>query len=168
VLTEHGRGDLAYRIASQTEYPSWGYWVRQGANTSWETWSHRGSEQTFDHPFLGTVEDWLFQHLAGIQPAEPGYAEILVAPVIPEGLEYASASVTTPRGLVSSSWQRNDRSITVKVQTPAGAPTRVRVPGPAEDVEIVSGEAELVTSSRESSTYRIGTRDIHLRIGGIC
>jgi alpha-L-rhamnosidase-like protein len=37
VLTEHGLGDLAYKVATQSDYPSWGYWVAQGATSSWET-----------------------------------------------------------------------------------------------------------------------------------
>jgi hypothetical protein len=46
VLTAHGDTDLAYTIATQTTYPSWGYWVSQGATTSWETWSHTGPQPT--------------------------------------------------------------------------------------------------------------------------
>jgi hypothetical protein len=57
--------DLAYRIATQTSYPSWGYWVSQGANSSWETWSHADPDQSLDHPFLGTINDWLLEAFEG-------------------------------------------------------------------------------------------------------
>src|SRR4030081_1257056 len=38
VLTSFGGGDLAYAIATQTEFPSWDYWVTQGATAPRETW----------------------------------------------------------------------------------------------------------------------------------
>ena len=33
-----GRGDVLYRVATATDYPGWGYMVRQGATTIWEAW----------------------------------------------------------------------------------------------------------------------------------
>ena len=38
-LTEYGRGDLAFKIASNDTYPSWGYMYRNGATTIWELWN---------------------------------------------------------------------------------------------------------------------------------
>ncbi|MFF3378670.1 family 78 glycoside hydrolase catalytic domain [Streptomyces sp. NPDC002680] len=130
VLTENGRADLAYRIATQTSYPSWGYWVKQGATTSWETWSMTKKDLSMNHPFLGTVDDWFYQHLAGIQAAAPGYRKVLVAPVVPDGLRYASARVTTPRGEVSAGWRQEKGRLTLTVKVPAGTPAEIRVPLP--------------------------------------
>ncbi|MBK3563613.1 alpha-L-rhamnosidase [Streptomyces sp. MBT62] len=130
VLTENGRADLAYRIAGQTSYPSWGYWVKQGATTSWETWSMTKKDLSMNHPFLGTVDDWFYQHLAGIQAAAPGYGKVLIAPVVPDGLRYASARVTTPRGEVASDWRQEKSRLTLTVKVPPGTPAEVRVPLP--------------------------------------
>jgi alpha-L-rhamnosidase len=118
VLTEHGDVDLAYTVATQTTYPSWGYWLTQGATTSWETWSHTDPNQSKDHAFLGTFEDWLYQYLAGIQPAAPGYAEVRIKPVTPAGLDFVSATVGTPRGELSSSWRRVGHGLQMKVELP--------------------------------------------------
>ncbi|NUU25933.1 MAG: family 78 glycoside hydrolase catalytic domain [Streptomycetaceae bacterium] len=128
VLTEHGRGDLAYDLATQTDYPSWGNWVRNGATNSWETWANTGRDQSLNHAFLGTVDDWFYQHLAGIQAAAPGYREVHIAPVVPKDLRSASADVNTPRGTVSSSWRNQNGRLTLTVRVPDGTPTEVRVP----------------------------------------
>jgi len=154
VLTQHGLGDLAYEVATQTEYPSWGYWVGEGATASWETWSHKGPEQTLDHPFLGTVEDWLFMHLAGIQAAAPGYSEVRVAPVIPADLDRVSASVTTPHGRVPSNWLRDNGRLTLTVDIPPGLPTEIRLPFPEDDVEVVDGQAAVADAQDGRTTYR--------------
>ncbi|XVQ11559.1 family 78 glycoside hydrolase catalytic domain [Spirillospora sp. CA-255316] len=130
VLTEHGHGDLAYRLATQTDYPSWGNWVKNGATTSWETWSITGKDHSMNHAFLGTVDDWFYMHLAGIRPAAPGYRKVLIAPVFPDGLRDASASVTTPHGKVSSSWRRGKGRLTLTVQVPKGTPAEIRIPLP--------------------------------------
>ncbi|KAI8310929.1 hypothetical protein K4K61_012966 [Colletotrichum sp. SAR11_59] len=62
LLTEYGYIDLAYSVATQTTYPSWGYWKSLGATSLWEEWA--GSSRSQNHPFLGTVVDWFYQHLA--------------------------------------------------------------------------------------------------------
>ena len=128
VLTAHGDTDLAYAIATQTTYPSWGYWVSQGATTSWETWSHTGPQQSLDHAFLGTVNDWLYHDVAGISLAAPGFAQVLIRPAPPTGLNQAEASISTVRGLVTSSWQRAGNALELTVQIPGGATAEIDVP----------------------------------------
>ena len=74
VLTEHGHADLAYRLATQTAYPSWGYMIENGATTMWEHWSQEARSR--GHYFLGTVDDWLYHHVAGIRASQTtGYRE---------------------------------------------------------------------------------------------
>jgi len=38
-LTDNGRPDVAYQIATQKTYPGWGYMVEKGATTIWELWN---------------------------------------------------------------------------------------------------------------------------------
>jgi alpha-L-rhamnosidase len=163
LLTAHGRGDLAYRIAAQTEFPSWGYWVTQGATSSWETWDNYGPEQTLDHPFLGSVEDWFFQDLAGIRPAEPGYATIRVAPLFPEELDHVSATVTTPYGIVTSAWQRTAGGIGLTITQPEGRTTEVLTSHPAERIQITAGEAD-VADEGQGARVRTSSTKLALRI----
>lgn len=139
VLTQHGRADLAYAVLTQTEYPSWGYWVTQGATTSWETWRNEGTDQTLDHPFLGSFDEWLYQHLAGIQAAEPGYRSLRIAPVLPRELEHVSATVTTPQGEVSSAWRRSGDDVTLTVGVPFGATAVLELPTGSTQVEVLEG-----------------------------
>ena len=141
VLTEHGDVDLAYKIATQTSYPSWGYWLTQGATTSWETWSHVFPGQSLDHAFLGTFEDWLYEYIAGIQPAAPGYAKVRIKPATPTGLDFARARVTTPRGKVSSSWRRVRDGVRLEIELPDDTPAEIFVPISAAGVHVAAGRA---------------------------
>jgi hypothetical protein len=42
--------DTALKVATQDTFPGWGYWVRQGATTCWESWS---GVQDASHPAAG-------------------------------------------------------------------------------------------------------------------
>ena len=144
--------DVALAVASQDSYPGWGYWVGQGATTCWESWkgvqdpSHPGvhgrpiNPPTHNHIFLcGGVGEWMYRSLGGISPASAGYATVKIAPQISPTLDPASvnASVSTVRGVVTSSWTRHDgascagnraRLLSVRVAVPVGMLARVHVP----------------------------------------
>ena len=87
-LSDNGHHELATRLARQDTFPSWGYEVRQGATTIWERWNSWTPEHGFadpgmnslNHAALGSVADWLHEHLAGLAPGAPGYRTMLVRP----------------------------------------------------------------------------------------
>jgi Bacterial alpha-L-rhamnosidase 6 hairpin glycosidase domain/Bacterial alpha-L-rhamnosidase C-terminal domain len=142
MLTEHGDVDLAYKIATQTTYPSWGYWLTQGATTSRETWSHTSAGQSEDHAFLGTFEDWLYQCLGGIKAAAPGYAKVRIKPFMPTGLDFVSARITTPHGEVSSTWWRVQDGLRLEVEIPDGTPAEIFVPVSTAGVHAAASPAK--------------------------
>jgi alpha-L-rhamnosidase len=140
VLTEHGHGDLAYAVATQRTYPSWGYWVDNGATSLWERWDLNARSR--DHAFLGgAIEDWFFKDLAGIRPLQPGFAAFEVRPEPVGDLGQASAATETPYGRAATAWRRDaDGSLHLRVQVPAGSRALVHVPAAsAADVDAPAG-----------------------------
>jgi alpha-L-rhamnosidase len=135
-LTSTGHADLAYDLAAQTTYPSWGYMVSRGATTLWELWNDKAgpSMNSHDHIMFGSVGAWFYQALAGIaQPANgAGYRHIRFHPEAAHGLQWASGTVKTIRGAVGSSWAREADGLTMKVTVPVGADAKVMVPQPQE------------------------------------
>ncbi|HMI62802.1 MAG TPA: family 78 glycoside hydrolase catalytic domain [Puia sp.] len=131
-LTRYGRADLAYRIASNTDYPSWGYMVEHGATTIWELWNGDSADPAMNSQnhimLLGDLLTWMFQDLAGIAPAAPGFKKIRMKPVFPAGLDFAEASYQTPYGRVSSSWRRKGGAIIWDVVVPANVRAQVYLP----------------------------------------
>ncbi|VUC26105.1 unnamed protein product [Clonostachys rosea] len=127
VLTDYGYIDLAYAVATQETYPSWGYWRSLGATTLWEEWPATSRSQ--GHGFFGTVVDWFYQHLAGIKITSPGYATISVKPYVPSSLSSAKGTVTTVRGKVESAWSKSsDGSFILSLTVPTGATARLSLP----------------------------------------
>lgn len=161
VLTAEAQGDVAYRVATQTTYPSWGNWfVNGGATTIWEGWDL--TSRSRNHAFLGTIDQWFYEQLAGIQPASAGYRSIDIAPHPLGDLTSASATVGTPFGDVVSSWQKRDWHFELDVEVPVGSTARVLVPvfgDPADPRWTPSGSsgARLVGVEGDRGVFEVGS-----------
>ena len=131
MLTDYGYGDLAYEVATNPTAPGWGQWFLQcGATTMWEAWedSSCNTARSRDHAFMGTVDDWLYSNVAGIQSTSPGFRTVAIDPSPAEGLTHASAYETSPLGRVRSSWTRNGTSFALTAQVPVGSRASVCIP----------------------------------------
>jgi len=132
VLTKYGEVELAYRIASQDTYPSWGYMIREGATTVWERWEYLsgGGMNSHNHIMFGSVDAWFYKVLAGINvdPAGPGFRKVIIRPHPVGDLKYVSASVRTVKGTISSSWSNLTGSLSLKVSLPTNTQAKVSVP----------------------------------------
>ncbi|MFV0458845.1 MAG: alpha-L-rhamnosidase C-terminal domain-containing protein, partial [Actinomycetales bacterium] len=135
-LTATGHLREAGRMLTQTECPSWLYPVTMGATTIWERWDsmlpdgtiNPGEMTSFNHYALGAVADWIYQVVAGIRPAAPGYRELLLAPTPGPGLDWARAALETPHGRVECGWQREPEGYLIEVLVPDGVAAELRLP----------------------------------------
>ncbi|HWU94153.1 MAG TPA: family 78 glycoside hydrolase catalytic domain, partial [Sphingomonas sp.] len=91
LLSDYGHADLAYRVATRTDEPSWGFWLKSGNGTLFESWGMNARSR--DHHYFGSIADWMRQRLAGLRPGTPGYRQVLVRPEIPQGLASAAATM---------------------------------------------------------------------------
>ena len=124
VLFDNGYPDIAYRILTQKTYPSWGYWVECGADSAWESWEKTTRSQ--NHYFLGTFDEALFTHIAGIRNIRDGYRSFTVKPELFCGLEFANASIKTPLGRFSVDWKKkDDGGFDVSIEIPDGAKAEI-------------------------------------------
>jgi alpha-L-rhamnosidase len=132
LLTRVGRSDLAYELATQTTYPSWGYMVSRGATTLWELWQEKTgpSMNSHNHPMFGGIGAWFFSALAGINPdpGAPGFARVRFEPQVVRDLQWATGSVDTLRGRVSCSWRREGAKLRIEVEAPVGSEAELRIP----------------------------------------
>ena len=68
-LSENGYADLAYTLASQSTYPSWGWWIVNGATTLYENWPiDTKSDISMNHIMFGEIGAWMYKGLGGIFP----------------------------------------------------------------------------------------------------
>jgi alpha-L-rhamnosidase len=152
VLTEHGHAELAYKLLHQDTYPSWGYPLRHGATTIWERWDgwteQRGFQSarmnSFNHYSLGSVGDWLYGRVAGIDqaPDSVGYRRLLLRPTAGGRLEWARARYTAPRGEVACGWRLTGGQIEVEVTVPPSTTAELHLPTSDPDSLREAGSAD--------------------------
>ncbi|MCK9930219.1 glycoside hydrolase family 78 protein [Frankia sp. Mgl5] len=130
--------DTAYRLLLQTECPSFLYPVTRGATTIWERWDairpdgtlHDTGMTSLNHYALGAIADWLHRVVGGLEPVEPGYRRMRIAPRPGGGLTHATLTHDTPHGRVRVAWhQEPDSRVTVDVDVPPGTAADVVLPG---------------------------------------
>ena len=130
-LTDFGRPDIAYHIASNSDYPSWGYMAKRGATSIWELWNGDTANPAMNSRnhvmLLGDLIAWFYECLAGIKPAEPGFKTIIMKPVI-TGLDSVNVSYATPYGLIKSRWQKIANRFNWHVTIPANSKALVSLP----------------------------------------
>jgi alpha-L-rhamnosidase len=147
-LTSIARSDLAYELATQTTYPSWGYMIERGATTLWELWQEKTgpSMNSQDHAMFGSVGAWFYNALGGINlsPDSAGYQHIRIAPQVVEDLHWASASLETIRGMVSSSWSHSPGLITLDVAIPVNSDAQVVIPAEEQMTGVTIREGDRV------------------------
>lgn len=156
VLTKTGHAGLAQQITNQTNFPSWGQWIKAGADTIWEEWGL--AVRSRDQPTLGTVDSWFYEDVAGISPdpAHPGYRNSIIKPHPMAAPSSASASIGTPYGQVKSSWTAAAAAFTLNVQVPGNATATVGVP---------LDNCSVVTESGVAAAKAVGVRSLG-RTGG--
>ena len=119
VLTRFGYSDLAFRMITREDYPSYGNWLRRGATTLWENFKPDGVS-SMNHHFWGDISAWFIKCIAGIQlnPNKNNVKEVKISPAFISALDNASAYYIAPQGKISVSWRREGESIVFDVELP--------------------------------------------------
>jgi alpha-L-rhamnosidase len=135
VLAERGRLDVAFRVATRTDYPSWGYMFARGATTMWERWEEAtgGGMNSHNHPMYASIGAWLHRWVAGIRLADDAVAasDLVIAPQPLDGLASASSELRTVRGKASASWRSTVGRLELDAEVPSGTRARFRIRKPS-------------------------------------
>jgi len=133
-LTDFGRADLAYDIVNQRTFPGWGYMLENGATTLWEHWAMSDNTYSHNHPMFGSVSEWFYKGLGGINPAPNavGFDKILIKPQPVAGLTWVKASYESVRGKIVSEWHKDGDKFKLHIRVPVGATATVWLPAKDE------------------------------------
>ena len=110
---------------------------------------------------FGSSEVWLLQSVAGIQPhpAAKGMDKVLIKPSPPSQLGHASGSFQTPRGLITTMWQRKPanaqegrNTLTLTFTIPPNIMATVHIPSLTGRVRDTDSLELVVNGRREDSS----------------
>ena len=162
-LTEHGRADVAYRIVSQNDMPSWGWWLEQGATTLWEQWDGGASR---NHIMYGDILAWFYKTLAGINPdqAAPGFGHFIIRPNPVGDLTFARASYDSVCGRIVCEWRVRDGRFELTVEVPPNTTATVFLPAASADKVTENGKpaskaegVRFLRFERNRAVYEVGS-----------
>ncbi len=164
-LTAEGRPDLAYAMATTTDYPGWGYMVKQGATTIWELWNGDTANPAMNSQnhvmLLGDLIIWLYEDLAGIKTSsqQPGFKKLDMTPTVTGNLTSVKASYASSYGTIASSWTLQGNTFTWHITVPANTTATVHVPGS----QATEGGKKL--TGTKGITVLAGTNETIVKIG---
>lgn len=133
-LTKYGKSDLAYKIATNQTYPSWGYMIENDATTIWELWNGNTADPAMNSHnhvmLLGDLLIWYYESLAGISTDKEniGFKKINMKPIFPNELDFVNASYNSIHGKIDSRWKKKDNKIEWAITIPANTSAEITLP----------------------------------------
>ena len=165
-LSEAGRSDLAFAMATQTRRPSYGYSLMHGATTLWEDWKNGSSR---NHIMLGDISAWFYQYLAGIRLSDRvsavglhndaqaiGFKTFLIAPDPVQGLDWVEAEHHSPYGVIAVRWEITNGWFHLRAKIPVNTSATIVLPVPEQSTTV---QTSLVRSTprRGRQSYATGS-----------
>ena len=143
-LTDMGRTDIAWLLATNKKYPSWGYMAEHGATTIWELWNGDTASPKMNSGnhvmLLGDLLSWIYEDIAGINSAKDGFKHILLKPDFSvDEIDDIDASYQSIYGTITSRWKKENGKLLWHVEVPANTTATVCLAN-NEKKEIGSGE----------------------------
>lgn len=105
LLADHGDEKLAFDLLLDDRCGGWMYQVKAGATTTWERWDALRPDGTvneskisgdnmvsFNHYSFGSVGEFYYRYILGIQPLEPGFKKIRIRPRVDHRIGHFSGS----------------------------------------------------------------------------
>ena len=131
-LTDMGRSDVAWLLATNKSYPSWGHMAEKGATTTWELWNGDTASPKMNSGnhvmLLGDLVSWLYEDAAGIQSTD-GFHHITLKPdfTVPE-MDNIRASYQSIYGTIVSQWKKEQGRLLWHVEIPANTEATLFLP----------------------------------------
>lgn len=134
-LTDMGRGDMAWLLATNKGYPSWGYMAEKGATTTWELWNGDTANPKMNSGnhvmLLGDLISWIYEDVAGINSSSsaPGFKKIVMKPSFKiDEINDIDASYKSIYGKIVSRWYKKSGKLIWHVEIPANTTADLYMP----------------------------------------
>ncbi|KAF7192664.1 Alpha-L-rhamnosidase [Pseudocercospora fuligena] len=144
VLTlPHGYDYLLNELMAKTDYPSYGYFLEQGATTLPEHWEGYDGTGSLDHIIFDYGDTWIYG-LAGMKQSQDsvGWRSIDFEPVCVDNVTFASTEYISVRGRVAAKWERDEEVFTYNITVPVGSTGSVALSAPLRSIKLDGDDVE--------------------------
>ncbi|HEU4609506.1 MAG TPA: alpha-L-rhamnosidase C-terminal domain-containing protein, partial [Chitinophagaceae bacterium] len=145
-LSKFQKPELAFTLASNTSYPSWGYMAEHGATTIWELWNGNTANPSMNSQnhvmLLGDLLTWYYENLAGIKSdsVQTGFKRIIMQPTPMDGLDFVNASYRSVHGPIVSQWKNAIDHFSWEISIPANTKAELHIPASAFNMILENGK----------------------------
>ena len=121
VLCDFGYEDLAIKMITREDEPSYGCMIRDGLTTLGEC--VRPPYDSLNHHFWGDISALMIEYFAGIRPNPDlqNANNIDIRPLFSTDMQHAKAYYKAPAGRVEVMWERNGEEVKMDLTYPTGA-----------------------------------------------
>lgn len=154
-LSDNGFSDVAYLLATNSTYPSWGYMAEQGATTIWELWNGDKAAPWMNSGnhvmLLGDLVTWCYQNIGGIRNDSVAYKHFILKPDFHiQDCSQADVSYASPYGTIGSRWKKTLQHLEWTVTVPCNT---------TADVVLPDGTTQRIGSGEYKYSVAIPTAD---------
>ncbi len=133
VLADAGEADLAYKMITRKEFPSYGRFIDIGLTTLPECFEidfPDSEANSFNHHMFGDIKAWFISCVAGlnVNPERGDPNHLLIRPNFISSLTFAEATYRAPAGEARVRWERTGERVSLFVSIPEGATAEVVFP----------------------------------------
>lgn len=141
---EVDRPDIVLDMIRQEEHPSYMRFLRRGETSLLEFWQDNCRSKS--HDMLGTIYEWFYSYVLGIQPVADAYRSWRLRPCFKSEFDFVEGEMESPYGLIAVRFVRGEgggqagrsrNSAIVKVNVPTGTTCELILPSETSKAEIL-------------------------------
>lgn len=162
------RMDLVYELLQDSRHPSYGYFIRQGANVWPERWSAVGNSRI--HTCYTGIGGYFVKGFGGIRPDSDdlGMKNFIVKPAPVGDLTYANTSYQSMYGDVVVNWKRAETTANYHIEVPANCTAKVYLPAVSQEgVKEASGNTDGLTYVGTEKSDAVGNYVVYQVEAGV-
>ncbi len=154
-LYNAGEGDYALQLMTARHDRSWPHMIYDvGTTITLEAWDRKYKKNLdWNHAWGAAPANIIPRRLMGVQPASPGFEEIIIKPQ-PGSLKWARATVPTIRGAVYVSFDTDSSGFDLRITLPGNMTASVYLPATGGD-GIVHYNGKKVRGNADGSFLRL-------------
>lgn len=135
-LSENNLHQSAVQVANTETQPSWGYMLKAGGTTYWESFDADKRNLSLNHWTYSSIGEWLWSYIAGLKVDErsPGYKHFTIKPNPAPGNDSCNAVYQSVNGTIKITWKRSADKFTLAVTVPPGSTATVQIPSKGSNI----------------------------------
>ena len=120
VLFENNDADIALKMITREDAPSYGNMIKLGGTALFEATRQNGVQNSQNHHFYGDIINLFITKIVGIRinPEMDDTHNVIISPMIPDGIENACASYEFKEGTLTVAWKKENGILTLNVIVP--------------------------------------------------